>query len=260
MNFSQNLFDFENSVKFANYLYKAQDYKLAAREFERITFMNPGIDSLEFKLVKSLQLSNNFSKAINRVENIYPQFENIPPQIAFEYTKTLILNNDFIKSQSFLQSKNKLSDENTELYNISMLLLTDNFKKADSMLNVTKYNNNEFLIKYKEITNEALNARFKKNWLGVGMSVLVPGTGKVYAGYWKDGLISALMFGVSAFQSYRGFEKSGINSGYGWMFGSISFGFYLGNIYGTNKAINKKNKEKLHRVHTKIKNTFNSIH
>ena len=42
-------------------------------------------------------------------------------------------------------------------------------------------------------------------------------------------------------QSYAGFNKNGIESGYGWVFGTLATGFFIGNIYGSAKAANTRN-------------------
>jgi hypothetical protein len=60
--------------------------------------------------------------------------------------------------------------------------------------------------------------------------------GKVYSGRWKDGLVSLLFVGATGFQAYRGFSQKGSESIYGWIMGSLSVGFYIGNIFGSVKA------------------------
>ena len=92
------------------------------------------------------------------------------------------------------------------------------------------------------------------------MSMLIPGTGKMYAGYWKDGLVSLLMTSMMAWQAYRGFDQRGIKSGYGWVYTGLATGFYIGNLYGTVKAVRKFNTHFKHQTIHKIeKITFSTF-
>jgi TM2 domain-containing membrane protein YozV len=81
------------------------------------------------------------------------------------------------------------------------------------------------------------------------LSTILPGAGKVYAGRWKDGLVSLLFVGANAYSAYRGFSSGGIQSPYGWLFGGLSAGFYIGGIYGSQKAARIYN----HTLEAKIK-------
>lgn len=257
---AQNIFDATNSIKFADYLYTSKDFDLASREYERIAFMSPKVDSIEYRLIKSLRLSSQVDKALERVNFVYgDEKEKLSKELASEYLKLLIQNNDFSISRKYIKNNTSLSNLDKDIFKITLELYENNFLQADSLILNSDYKENVFILEYKEVTEQALHLKFKKNWLGVGMSTIIPGTGKIYAGYWKDGLVAFTMFGVAAFQSYRGFKLSGVKSPYGWIFGSISLGFYMGNIYGTNKAINKKNKNYLNRIHDKVEHIFYSV-
>jgi hypothetical protein len=68
----------------------------------------------------------------------------------------------------------------------------------------------------------------------------VPGTGKVYSGRWKDGLIAFVMTSSVAFISIRGFQNNPQKI-YPWVTGTLALGYYSGNIYGSIQAANKYN-------------------
>jgi hypothetical protein len=84
------------------------------------------------------------------------------------------------------------------------------------------------------------------------MSTFIPGSGKIYTKNWQDGLIALLFVASNAWQAYRGFSKDGVKSTYGWVFGSIGAGFWLGNIYGSYKSAQKFNKQIQKGYHDKI--------
>ena len=100
--------------------------------------------------------------------------------------------------------------------------------------------------------------KLKSPFLAGSMSAIVPGSGKFYTRDWKDGLIGFLTVGASAYQSVRGFQRRGINSGYGWVFGGLATGFYFGNIYGSVQSAKRYNKRKKQNLKLKIENRFNT--
>jgi len=64
------------------------------------------------------------------------------------------------------------------------------------------------------------------------ISVIVPGAGKMYCGYWGDGALSFLFSASSTFFTIRGFNKYGSKSVYPWIIGGLAVSYYSANIYG----------------------------
>ena len=81
----------------------------------------------------------------------------------------------------------------------------------------------------------------------------MPGSGKIYSGEWQDGLLAFSMIAATGLQSYIGFKKNGIESFSGWFFGTLGFGFYIGNITGSIKSANKYNFKKNEIIRLKVK-------
>ena len=75
------------------------------------------------------------------------------------------------------------------------------------------------------------------------LSAILPGSGKAYAGRWKDGVIAFIMTSSTAFISARGFNKNP-SSIYPWIMGSFAVAYYSGNIYGSAQAALKYNKKR----------------
>jgi hypothetical protein len=92
--------------------------------------------------------------------------------------------------------------------------------------------------------------------LAMAMSTIVPGTGRFYTGDWKDAIISMITIGVTGYQAYRGFTIKGTKSAYGWVYGTIATGFYLGNIYGSFSSAKRYNKRKSEKLDQKIDGAF----
>ena len=92
------------------------------------------------------------------------------------------------------------------------------------------------------------------------LSAVVPGSGKMYAGYWYDGFISLSIVGIAAWQAYRGFTIYGADRLYSWIFASLSASFYISNLYGSFKAVNMKNYNLRQNIHYDIEEVFNSVY
>ena len=67
---SQNIYDKNNSIKYANYLYELKQYNQAAEEYERVVFLAP--DSLEFKylLVNSYLKGKQYDVSLGKIKQI----------------------------------------------------------------------------------------------------------------------------------------------------------------------------------------------
>ena len=81
------------------------------------------------------------------------------------------------------------------------------------------------------------------SWTALGLSALVPGAGQVYAGRWKDGLLSfaavTLAAGATAFCFMHG------QADLGWTSGFFTGLFYSGTLYGAwNSAAERTFSEK----------------
>jgi TM2 domain-containing membrane protein YozV len=85
--------------------------------------------------------------------------------------------------------------------------------------------------------------RFKSKFQAAALSAFIPGSGKIYSGRIADGLYSLLLVGLTAWQSYDGFEDDGASSAKGWIFGVLGTAFYLGNIYGSAVAVEIYNRK-----------------
>jgi hypothetical protein len=167
---------------------------------------------------------------------------------------------NFFDALEYAEKSKNLQEEEKIYYNIYALLMQDKFKQAKStptplVINpeyVSRMNGAMDLVAQGEII------KLKSPFLAASMSAIVPGSGKFYTRDWKDGLIGLLTVGASAYQSVRGFQRRGVSSGYGWVFGGLATGFYFGNIYGSVQSAKRYNKKKKQNIRLKIENRFNT--
>jgi len=237
--FSQNIYDFENSLKFANYLFENKEYKFANEEFERLVFMLPNDEELEKKLIKSYRLSEYYEQGIKYIQNNYnDSIIFLNSYISVEYIKLLILNNENSLALYFLENSKNIDNITKYNYQVAIYLIENEYEKAQDVANKYKDYIQQNLF---EIVNQTSKIKYKSKLIAVSLSTILPGSGKIYAGVWKDGMFSLTLISLNSWQAFRGFNKFGFKSIYGWIFGGMASGFYFGNIYGSSKAVYKHN-------------------
>jgi hypothetical protein len=253
--FAQDIYDLPHSLRFAEYLEKSKQFEFAIQEYERILFMHPENDSIRWSVISMYRKAGRYGKCVERTEQLYAGKIVFPQPVAKEYASALILDGQYKKGLAFLKTDSSLPPEESSGLYISAELLSFDWKSAkntlahyDSLKSLASLKEGPLIEKCRPLIVKEEKAKYKKAYLAVGLSAIVPGLGKVYTKDYKDALIGFIIVGSSAFQSYRGFSKHGTGSAYGWVFGGIALGFYTGNIYGAYKAVQKYN----HRLHDKL--------
>jgi hypothetical protein len=96
----------------------------------------------------------------------------------------------------------------------------------------------------------------KSSFVAGTLSMVLPGTGKMYYGQRRQGwnaLFANVVLGIQAYESYR---KAGIQSARFITFGSLFSLFYIGNIYGTVKGLKKSRADHKRQLHYEISNYY----
>lgn len=239
---SENLYNEDNSLLFANYLFKSQQYDLAAFEYERVLFVRPQNDSIKLQLLNSYSLSGNRQQMINRAESLYTSTSLFPKPVAKLYTTDAFITGAFFKLNDFTSAQSPLEKRDRLFLHLHMLMNSLDWETAELTLQqLTTLSNESSLSNVSKIIQSGKDQRYKSPALAAALSTVIPGTGKIYTGDWKDALFGLLILGGNAYSSYRGFKKNGIQSVQGWAFASIGFGFYLANIFGAHKAAKRFN-------------------
>lgn len=160
-----------------------------------------------------------------------------------------VIINQYVKADSALHSLTNLTDEEQQLkwFYHSMIALhkedTALYRMYDTKITDTLYWFHEARLYIKYELYPKIAARQKSVWLAGGLSMLVPGLGKVYAGRKYEGLSSFLQNGALFGIAFENINRSGLGSARSILFTGIASVFYLGNIYGSIKAV-KTNKRK----------------
>ncbi len=239
---AQNLYDREHTEKFAGHLLATRQYAFALEEYERILYFDPSDHSIRMKIIQICRQGGLWQQGIERVNRFYPAKAQMPADMAAEYLEILLYMGASQSALGFLGSYTALKPKQHLQFTLDAYLLQKDWSGAGQKLALSDSALWPVNPAYLQLIDRGVNLRSKKAGIALLMSTLVPGTGKVYAGQWKDGLISFLFTAVSGWQAYRGFDQKGTQSVYGWISGGLAAGFYLGNLYGSVKAVRKFNK------------------
>ncbi len=249
----QDIYDLEHSKVYADFLFSSNQFKLAAEEYERLVFMDPKNPDYKIKLTSSYRKAANYSYGIKRVYELSGgEINKIDKGLSIEYLTMLIYTDSLDKANGFLKSNAVIGRDNNLVFRSCNLLLSQNYKEAGKFVEIAKNENTEFPSQIFELAKSSEKIKFKNPVVAATFSAIIPGTGKVYTGDYADGLVSLLFVASNAWQSYKGFEKNGLNSISGWIFGGVTLGFYIGNIYGSAKSAKKHNKLKKDAVKNQV--------
>ncbi len=246
---AQDLYDLQHSLDFTDYLIKTRQYVFAVQELERVHYLDPGNDSISFRLMEAYRKSGKQQQGITRAEELYPAL-NFPPPVAMEYAKQLIESRQFDKAGHFLSGKTSLTDHDSYLLKLNCELLNNRWKEAAALFVSGDTAAFPLSKEYLPVIQQGMHLRYKSPGIALALSTLLPGAGKFYTKDWQDGLISMVTILAAAWQAKTGFSKKGIQSTYGWIYSCMGVGFYSGNLYGSYKAAKKYNRrldEKLHK-------------
>ena len=253
---AQNLFSLDNSLKFADHLYADFKFAQAAAEYERVLFMQPENSYAMQRQIMAYGKAKNYRVCLQKLQRY--NTDSLNPELAFLYGKSLLKTGSSAHAYTFAMQNKALNINDKTVLATTALAFNEQFAQAKYALDSMGLRNNPTLLQYSETLGGITSVKKKSAAMSMAMSAVIPGSGKIYSGYWKDGLVVLAFTSVSTWQAYRGFSKSGVKSVYAWVYAGSSFGFYVGNIYGARKAAFKYNTTKIHKTIHRIETLFNN--
>jgi hypothetical protein len=230
-----NIFDCDHSKKFATYLFNTAQFGLALHELERVNYLCDTDSETQLLLLKTYRKVNKFDVANNFFSSkTFDQLLTMSDPYKQEYIKLKMSQQKYSEVSDLIDQGFDFKGQQEHL--IGSALLLKQWNKAYSMLQQTDEVNSLKMNGLKKIAQESHHAIRKKPWLATLMSVVIPGSGKMYSGYWADGAMSLLFTASSGFFAYRSFNKYGPDKIYPWIAGGIAISYYTANIYGGNRA------------------------
>lgn len=253
----QDLLDYEHTLTFARYLSNTRQYPFAAQEYERLHFLWPDDTTVIRELVKTYRLDQDCSQ-FPSAYSMMAEKELLWKYNAFarEYLKFCLTCG--IDHPQYGRITSMLEPAEAGLYRLGYYWTTQQFDSAFS------YNHREAAMlsanhaALYNLTLDFQEQHYKKAWLAMAMSAVLPGSGKAYSKRWGDAAISFILVSTSAFASYRAFNRKGIKSVNGWIFGGVAFSFYSSNIYGSFKAARNHNEDIRKQYQEDAKGIINS--
>ncbi|MBI2968440.1 MAG: hypothetical protein HYY40_11610 [Bacteroidetes bacterium] len=254
--FAQDLYNNTNTLLYANHLMRTHQYGLAIPELERLHFMNPADDSVQYNLMRAYIKNGNPHAAVQRIEAFYCNIDSIPLPMADFYLKSLLISKEYGKALDFISLYGNFSGDEKIKNRIITCFLSDAWKEAYTLYDFNREKYPSIGRYFENVINDSKTIIKKSPFVAGMLSTFIPASGKFYTGDWKDGLTGLILTGGFAYQSYRGFHKKGASSVLGWVFGSASFAFYAGNIYGSVKSARLFNNKQKKIIIDEVEHTF----
>lgn len=230
-----NIFDCENSRKFATYLYNTNQFELAQHELERISFFCDFDSTSQLVLLKSYRKLDRFQQANLFFDTkLFSELQHLNPDYRQEYIRLLMSQQRYNDVQKTIQQGFDFKEKDE--HKLGSELLLKNWDIAYQTSQEMNAFQNFKINGLKNIAEKSYNSNRKKPWLSTLMSVVLPGSGKAYSSFWGDGIVSFLFTTSSGYFAYRAFNKYGTDKVYPYIVGGLALSYYAANIYGGNRA------------------------
>ncbi len=241
-------------LKFSEKLLEEKDYYRAITEAKRYLTLWPNGP----KKVKAMEImamaykgARHFSDALKVYDNLI-RIEGNKPLYVKE--KAFILEKleryeESLNWWRFVASISPVMEEESLYHRIWILLNLNNTamakKEIESSKHVSSYSKEEMNIFVKDY--EALPK--KSPFAAAIMAALLPGSGHLYTGRYRDAFTSFIINGLFIWATVESFNEG--NDGVGTLLGIIELGWYSGNIYsayGSAKKFNRRKRKNFLRI------------
>lgn len=183
---------------------------------------------------------------------LYEELNNIKPIIHYDHPMSIHFSTEYYRE--FIDNNKDTSPLEEEAYYklITIHMLNFNPLKAQYLLydfqpTITEYKNK--INKLKIMIPAIKNPRKKSETLAVIFSVILPGSGQMYAGDVKEGFIALGVNSLFGLGTYYAFTKSNL---LGFIVGYYTLSFYVGNINNAILAVDKYNENQKMQIRQEI--------
>lgn len=246
----KDLYGSNATRRYVQYLMESRDYRSALTEWERLYFMQEHDDTLALKILQTYRLAGQYREGIARYHDLYQPPSRPAPVPQAQTYLSLLRRAEFLDSASHYMQSYDFPQPYQQNQKAGLLLLRSQYQKAQALSDELEIRDPAL----RSLIDRSKAIPRKSPFLSGLLSGLIPGLGKAYTGQWKDGLFALVFVGANALGAYRGFDRRGTASAYGWIFGSIGTAFYLGNIYGSVKAAQQYNQLQQKAFHQDVEN------
>ncbi len=214
-----NMFSPKNILNFADFLYEQKDYLRASGEYLRYLYGGGKKRKYAWKMaIWSLYKANEAQKAWQLSQRALQEF---PHDCEIGAMAVLM---------GALSGEGKPEPSQCGLIqqaNAFFWVRQGRWLEAEKELKTSS----PFSFFLKKEIEKRKKLGWKSPWKAAFLSAILPGSGKIYAGRWKEGVYSLFLVGVSGWQAWRKFRQG--KKGWGYFYAGMSLFFYVGNIYGS---------------------------
>lgn len=243
----------QKEMDFFFYLVDNGFYSEAIIEYKRITFFDPNINSrtLEFNYIKSLFALSKYEDVIYSIRNSSFYDDNI---------FRIKLSEAYFKLGDYKMALNALENFNThKALELKGLINTnlDDLKSAED--NYSLINSDYIFFDYIEQNQKTISDLKKINYKSkniAGFLGIIPGGGYLYSGQKATALTSLLLNSVFCYATITSIKSK--NYGVAGLTGLFGTAFYIGNIFGGIKSVERYNTYKKNYYLEKMKYSFNN--
>jgi uncharacterized membrane protein len=226
-----DLYSKENIEEYAKFLFNSNQYTYAAEEYERLVFMDRQNENYQVGLLRSYRFAGEYDKGIRAFDLLHDREVKPGFDLIREYSKINLMGGN-IGNLNLLIMDPTLDQDFRSNLDLTLRLISH----PEYVATLEGLDDNLLDKGLLDLYHESSTLKYKSRFLAGSLSAVVPGLGKVYTGRWKDAFVSLLFVAGTGFQAYRAFSEKGVESVYGWIMGTLSLGFYIGNIYGSAKS------------------------
>ncbi len=260
-----NYYTPENIYKFANALYAEGDYARAAAEYRRYLHFSEITtnekSAIEYEIGLCYKKAEQYTKAIDHFRLSIDCSGNIARSDTAHYQIGLAYfgNEQYDNSSKYINTfitevkSDSVKNRMSVIRGINCLYRR-NWQDARKTISSFPegYWDVPVMNWFDNISDQASRINHKSPLAAGVMSTLIPGSGKIYASRFRDGVYSMVIIGLTAWQAYDGFDEHGTNSTKGWIYSTIGGVFYLGNIYGSAVAAKIYNNQQEDKFLTRL--------
>ncbi|MBN1798951.1 MAG: hypothetical protein JW822_10255 [Spirochaetales bacterium] len=262
----QSVTDAQKVYGFAEWLFEQGEYERAAGEYLRFLFLNSNKNeaALLLKIGLCYKKAENYSKAITTFHKALAliiddnQKEAVYYELAYCFFKLELYQDSLsvvLQSQSVVREK---SSRLILLETADSLCLTDwdtAFLLMDAYLKQPQADYYDLATELNNFTVQGQSLPYKSPVFSGILSAVIPGSGKIYAGNFMDGLFSLITVGIFGGMAAYSFYEDGAESVPGWIYTAVGGIFYLGNIYGSVTAAHLYNERQEQLIIQKVRET-----
>jgi len=242
----------ENNESFPDSLFKYGFFNLAQYEYLKLLFNSPlspdSIQKLANKVAISFLIRGEYADGIKWCEDIIESYNKIN-FCDLKLTKAVMLLKQGYYKIGYETIESIQDGGNSEIKSRKALLggcsLAYQWKLSESIRQWSRIPNDNSLRpiadRYILLTKDAKKIKFLNPTFGSFLGI-IPGLGYFYAGHYKTAISAVTVIGLTSWATVASFKND--VRGIGYLSGFLTVGWYVGNIYGSNKACKRANKYK----------------